>query len=1065
MALQQIGQFTNRESYDGTYTQGRIVKCVYDDVLDSIRVYLYESDGTLVGEQVSGPFLTTLRRSYQDNNYSFCNSGTLSSFYMSETGRNTIDIYPYCARKDVPNHWSCSLVSCDISFNVVATSIVEDSGASDGEITVFASTSYGAPRFSLDQNATFETASIATDNSYTFTGLAAASYTIYAIDENQCRAQLTVIITTQEYNYSTLLRMEFDDVFNRGVYRIDIEEKDYTGSITEVCGGAKPSELSWNGDQYDLFKTIIPSSIDLELLSSSDFQFVSLFTQDERKYRVIRYRDTGAGFNETWRGYLIPSLYSEPYYITSNYIVSITATDQLGDLQYKDFLDDFGNPLNTRISILDAILVILRKTNIKINVWENVNIFAVGMGTTYLNFSNNLFTDTIYPWVNIPTSEGGSDFIWSSDAAYSSSVGYGTPAISQVRPDKNLNWETGSYSVTLNVTYTGAGSGGIYIILCGYDDALGTNEVEFGDIDVLPVGSGSGEYTNVINVTQEKKYLGVKFARFSGFAAFTITIDDFTINTSPTFTTNSSIQQAFINPRIYYNDNGVPQKCDFVLDKLLKSIGSRIYQSDNLWRIELIEQKSESGDYRIFNINGELQSTGTAYSQLDIKLPDTDTFFINRSGLISIHPSYGNFILNIYPFIDNNLLESGEFEEIDIIDDRFKGWTFDLTNGSGISLQYEELSKKRENSLGALRADFSNSVDSGKYVVIKADEFTLDSISGPTLVFSFDVFVRPFYEGFYSYIDYSIKIGDNYVQLGDSPNPGTDSIHLIDSEYIRVYLDDVYTWKEVKKEINSVSIFANEIQELSGPVIVKIRIDNNPIYDFASLAALKAAGTTAYYRTQTKQRALDTDRVRFYEMEFSTEAESSPDILSPDDQGGMGIPDRRWILKKTIAIPDDGEFITNNVLIDNVSLSFDQENAGTVRKQFGRPWSPLFQTVTGIGLFREKITYSSEVNPDIKQDFENDIYHTDAMLDSDDVEDPQDVSLNILRITNNYISLNSGVNTTLWGRSYTQDTPFTVSIEDLDQGSNEGAGDASWCCFIKPGCNPGNWRKQANIMS
>jgi hypothetical protein len=91
-------------------------------------------------------------------------------------------------------------------------------------------------------------------------------------------------------------------------------------------------------------------------------------------------------FEKKWTGFVISPNYSEPY-IAPPYPVTIIATDGLADLSKYNFLDRYGNKFESDIVTLDAILNILRKTDLGLNLITSVNRLEVSMTTNALTES------------------------------------------------------------------------------------------------------------------------------------------------------------------------------------------------------------------------------------------------------------------------------------------------------------------------------------------------------------------------------------------------------------------------------------------------------------------------------------------------------------------------------------------------------------------------------------------------------------------------------------------------------------------------------------------------------
>lgn len=1014
------------------FTVNRWVKIYWDDVTETVRVYISESSdptGTPVGEALSGPYISgtpkiSVAGGAQRVNpgYSFCDGTTLVNHRINLDVRSRSTFYgpydyPYVIRTDTPSHWSCDLHQCDLSFDLIATDITEDSGSGDGQITVAADTTAGPPKFTINPNAVYTDGDAFLPdgypgdpdaNSYTFTGLPAASYTVYALDTFNCKAQLTVIVPEVAPVYGVRWRLYFEDRKVISDKTVDIEERDYVGDVTLVKMTGDPVIRSWRGESIeDLFTTIIAYQIDINLLSSSDFQFIEIATQDERKFRIKSYHGSDINF----MGYVTPMLFSEPYYANENYPVSIVATDQIANLKDLDFTDDFGNLIRQPISFLQAICIILRKTDVDLNIFEAINIYAVGMDGTLINFLNPSFTSgSMSPFVNIDNGSHGIGFEWiTGNMVKSTYPGFGSfagaPAISQLRPNSIENWPVGDYTVAATGFVTGADLFGIEIKLYGFDDEDGNGVEDFGSIGTFSNGASSATFTNTINVNISKKYLGVGFERNGTDGSFNITIEDINITESPDdLTASSPLQQAFIDPNVYIK-KGKPIKCDQALHNLVASFGARVYQANGYWIVESIEQKSGTVNYRVFNLDGEFQSSGTAYSTIDIKRPNTADriAYVNKSGLLSILPSYNNISFNIEFDFDNNLLPSS-FEKEDIIQQesgapQIIGWTYDLTNGDGVGFGIETLTKETgvtEDNKGALFVDFSDCTEYRELILI-SEEFNLDPVSDANLVLSFDVYFRGLFQDVVSYIDYSLKIGDLYLLPLNLPNDNTQS--LIDGEYIRFYVDKPLSWTNFKKTVRSRQRTLSTT--LEGPVTLKIRVSNNKLYDYASIALLRDQVTDENEiegSNITQVKVLDGSVIRFYKIDYSTDADDSPNVIRPDDYHGL-----LWRLEKTVLNPADPPFWLNGILLDNITLGFDLE-------------------------FPEELVYSKENNPDIKLDLPVDIVHSDLALYPEDIEDVPVYDTNFRRLLNNWIRFSDGTPTSLWYRGYSDERRSLIDI-------------------------------------
>lgn len=292
-------------------------------------------------------------------------------------------------------------VVCNLLFNTPSCFAVNASapGQPDGSIFVSAldGTSMATVRYSIGSDFIYPFGQA----SGSFTNLVPGTYTVYARNSTSCRAtiQLTVGVASA---YAIRYRLEFHDLksfpllgSNRK-WRLDIEDKEYSAAVSELEGaGEDPVTISWRGEgSEDIFGTnVISSELSVNINSRTDQEYIDFYTFDERRFRAKLYEYVG-GYQLRFQGFLTPMLYSEPYVSKRNYDVNLVFTDGLADLKDYDFGDDSGNIIYDRIPVFNALNYIINKTDIQLNIWETVNLYATGQlfGTndstleqTYLN--------------------------------------------------------------------------------------------------------------------------------------------------------------------------------------------------------------------------------------------------------------------------------------------------------------------------------------------------------------------------------------------------------------------------------------------------------------------------------------------------------------------------------------------------------------------------------------------------------------------------------------------------------------------------------------------------------
>lgn len=106
-------------------------------------------------------------------------------------------------------------------------------------------------------------------------------------------------------------------------YRAEVLERDYEGEPEAKALGAAPT-LRMDDSESGVRGT----SLELTIQADRDGELTTLYTTDNKRYRVDLYRDEELA----WTGYVLPEEYSEPY-VSAPYDVAVTATDGLGILK------------------------------------------------------------------------------------------------------------------------------------------------------------------------------------------------------------------------------------------------------------------------------------------------------------------------------------------------------------------------------------------------------------------------------------------------------------------------------------------------------------------------------------------------------------------------------------------------------------------------------------------------------------------------------------------------------------------------------------------------------------
>lgn len=366
-------------SYGGvTYAAGSYIHVILDTVTQAITVELKPSadpSSTSTSTPTSGPnlffgFDGAVTRVYPVNIediHKYCDGSTLVSV-------SALSAYPYGGVSTSSNHPFCYIApTCDLQILSDYT-VTKATGPAnnDGEITISATSSNGTPKLAF--NASFDYATDGTATPATFPNILPGTYTIYAKDSLGCLDSIVIEVGVLEA-YGVRWRHEYNDR-NGELTRIDILERAFVGSLTEVDGGDKPLIISYRGDPNNQYDTIVPSLAEVTLISDVSGQYQDIFTGDDRKYQVKIYKT--ASLILFWLGYPIPEFYSEPY-LEDLFPVTITATDGLGELSNYKFLDANGNNYRGELSSIKIISEILKLAPLGINIRSAINMYDVNM--------------------------------------------------------------------------------------------------------------------------------------------------------------------------------------------------------------------------------------------------------------------------------------------------------------------------------------------------------------------------------------------------------------------------------------------------------------------------------------------------------------------------------------------------------------------------------------------------------------------------------------------------------------------------------------------------------------
>ena len=225
-------------------------------------------------------------------------------------------------------------------------------------------------------------------------------------------------------SYGTLYKLEWTDYFDQAAELL-IQEDGYAGAVTEVEGAGNPFSMTFDTPSDFKIDPINGSYAKIRLMTQTDFEFVNLYTNSNRKYKVI-YNVDGSLY---WTGFILPDQYQEQYK-GPPYVNEFIAADQLGFLKVIAWDRE---DVETEITTLGAILA---KTNLDLDLWEGLNIYEDAhssttadspLDQTYINakvFDGKTYYDALYgllfKYAGVILQDRGKWFIWRPEDATAS---------------------------------------------------------------------------------------------------------------------------------------------------------------------------------------------------------------------------------------------------------------------------------------------------------------------------------------------------------------------------------------------------------------------------------------------------------------------------------------------------------------------------------------------------------------------------------------------------------------------------------------------------------------------
>lgn len=171
--------------------------------------------------------------------------------------------------------------------------------------------------------------------------------------------------------YWAELRSKYKEVF----WRVEIAERGYIGSAEEMAfDGSNPLQITWEKRGDEFFVPVKGSEATINILCTSNFHYINLFTSDPRKFRVSIYRNAKL----YWRGYVVADLYSEKF-TAPPYQVSIKAVDEFSLLKNIPFKNLDNTAIEGNKTVWELLYSCIELLELDVDVADWLDLYAKGM--------------------------------------------------------------------------------------------------------------------------------------------------------------------------------------------------------------------------------------------------------------------------------------------------------------------------------------------------------------------------------------------------------------------------------------------------------------------------------------------------------------------------------------------------------------------------------------------------------------------------------------------------------------------------------------------------------------
>jgi hypothetical protein len=385
--------------------------------------------------------------------------------------------------------------------------------------------------------------------------------------------------------------------------------------------------------------------------------------------------------------------------------------------------------------------------------------------------------------------------------------------------------------------------------------------------------------------------------------------------------------QLIVDSRLFYTSKNVPTNCLEAIEKVLKPFRARLFQSQGYWNIIRKEKNPASSiPYRQFDVDGVYESNGTLINGVSItgNHPSSSAVWLSRTQVLSFVRNYGYVKVTHNLGKDANLIDEGDFEVTDLIEDGngdvfFKNWNF-LIGQTNMSYGHET---SLTDGTGAFFAKFQSNTSPQNDSILYTYEipFAITSggfVAGDRIKINFKVLTELYYTFPWVRVGWSLRITDNLTGdfLSFYPPRGDRSDFELNQEIV----NDLYIQKFDSFESFELGLFYSRVTYPDATLRFSLHFHNHFGRDYNDYDEMRTLATVPFTAMDKRLYFADATGTKVYKLERTIEDESVPDRIRPLDFNLLSNP-QQWVLDEDIAL-GGSTAIVSKFLFDKVQIQF-----------------------------------------------------------------------------------------------------------------------------------------------